>query len=111
MATKRFTALKDFKYGTRMLRAGDPVDMDGPNARLFTALGAIGAHKPAGLKGAGGLHEALTGESPTELTGLTAALNGPHPNQTSKRKTAPKKKGAVPAMSTKNTGRKAPKEK
>jgi hypothetical protein len=42
MATKQFTALKDFRYGTRMLRAGDPVDMDGSSARLFTALGAIG---------------------------------------------------------------------
>jgi hypothetical protein len=42
MAIKQFTVLKDMKYGTRMLRAGEPVDMDGPNARLYTALGAIG---------------------------------------------------------------------
>lgn len=41
MATKQFYATGDFKYGTRMLRAGDPVEMDAPTARLFTALGKI----------------------------------------------------------------------
>jgi hypothetical protein len=35
------------------------------------------AEEPTGLEGTGGLHEALTGETPTELTGLAAALNGP----------------------------------
>lgn len=41
MATKQLTALKDFKYGTRMMRAGDPVEMTAPDARLFLALGAV----------------------------------------------------------------------
>lgn len=41
MATKQFYAMGDFRYGTRMLRAGDPVEMDAPNARLFKALGKI----------------------------------------------------------------------
>jgi hypothetical protein len=31
------------------------------------------------LRGTGGLHEALTGETPTERTGLDRALNGPSP--------------------------------
>jgi hypothetical protein len=46
MATKQFYATGDFKYGTRMLRAGDPVQLDGPNARLFTALGKISRDRP-----------------------------------------------------------------
>lgn len=41
MATKQFTARRDFKYGTRMLRAGDTVEMAAPHARVFSALGAI----------------------------------------------------------------------
>jgi hypothetical protein len=42
MATKQFKVLKDMKYGTRMLRAGEHVEMDAPMARLYTALGAVG---------------------------------------------------------------------
>lgn len=51
MATKQFYATGDFRYGTRMLRAGDgPFPMDGPTARLFAALGKISATKPKGAK-------------------------------------------------------------
>jgi hypothetical protein len=51
MATKQFYATGDFKYGTRMLRAGDgPFPMDGPTARLFAALGKISAEKPKAAK-------------------------------------------------------------
>jgi hypothetical protein len=46
MATKQFYATGDFKYGTRMMRAGDPVEMDGPTSRLYTALGKISPAKP-----------------------------------------------------------------
>lgn len=47
MATKQFYATGDFKYGTRMLRAGDgPISMDGPTARLYTALKKISPTKP-----------------------------------------------------------------
>jgi hypothetical protein len=47
MATKQFYATGDFKYGTRMLRAGDgPFPMDGPTARLYGALGKISPSKP-----------------------------------------------------------------
>lgn len=48
MATKQFYATGAFKYGTRMMQAGDPVTMDAPTARLFTALGKISATKPKG---------------------------------------------------------------
>jgi hypothetical protein len=41
MATKQFYATGSFKYGTRMLSAGDPVQMDAPTARLYAALGKI----------------------------------------------------------------------
>jgi hypothetical protein len=45
MATRTMQVLKDMKYGTRMLRAGDTVDMKGPDVRLYTALGAVGPLK------------------------------------------------------------------
>jgi hypothetical protein len=50
MATKQFYATGSFKYNHRMLRAGDPVELDAPSARLFTALGKISADKPKGAK-------------------------------------------------------------
>lgn len=50
MATKQFYATGSFKYGTRMLRAGDPVELDAPNARLFAALGKISPDKPRAAK-------------------------------------------------------------
>jgi hypothetical protein len=46
MATKQYYATGSFKYGTRMMRAGDPVELDAPSARLFTALGKISPDKP-----------------------------------------------------------------
>lgn len=46
MATKRVYATGDFRYGTRMMRAGDPIDMAGPDVRLFNALGKISPNKP-----------------------------------------------------------------
>jgi hypothetical protein len=46
MATKQFYATGAFKYGTRMLTAGDPVEMDGPTSRLYTHLGKITDRKP-----------------------------------------------------------------
>ena len=45
MATKTLYAIKDFRYGTRMMRAGDPVDMDASHQRLYSALGAVTAEK------------------------------------------------------------------
>jgi hypothetical protein len=46
MATKQFYAIKPFKFANRMMTAGDPVQMDGPTARLYTALNAISPNKP-----------------------------------------------------------------
>ena len=42
MAIQKLKVLKDMRYGTRMLKAGDTVDMKGPDVRLYTALGAVG---------------------------------------------------------------------
>jgi hypothetical protein len=53
MATKTFYATRDMKhptYRTRMLRAGDELELDGPTARLFERLGAISPTKPKGAK-------------------------------------------------------------
>ena len=50
MAQQKLYATRDFKhprYSTRMLRAGDPVELDGPTARLYTALGAVTDKKPS----------------------------------------------------------------
>jgi len=51
MATKTFYATRDMKnptgYGTRMLKAGDPVDLTGPQARLYRAIGAVSPKPPA----------------------------------------------------------------
>jgi hypothetical protein len=97
MPTKTFYATRDLKnpsYGTRMLKAGDPVELDGPKSRLYLALGAVSPDKPKALKGSGGLHEALTGETPTAPTGLAAVLTAPKPaprkRTTKKRATAKK---------------------
>ena len=47
MATKQYYATGSFRYGTRMLSAGDPVELDAPNARLFLALNKITDRRPA----------------------------------------------------------------
>jgi hypothetical protein len=47
MATKQYYATGSFRYGTRMLSAGDPVELDAPSARLFTALNKITDQRPA----------------------------------------------------------------
>jgi hypothetical protein len=46
MATKQLYATKDFRYRTRMMRSGDPVEMTGPEQRLYRALGAVSYLKP-----------------------------------------------------------------
>ena len=46
MATKQFYATGGFRYQTRMIRAGEPVQMDGPTARLYKALDKISDQKP-----------------------------------------------------------------
>lgn len=46
MATKRFYATGAFRYGTRMMVAGDPVDLTAPQARLYRALNKISETRP-----------------------------------------------------------------
>jgi hypothetical protein len=57
MATKQYYATGSFRYGTRMLTAGDPVEMDAPTARLFTALNKITERRPANRKPAAPVEE------------------------------------------------------
>lgn len=82
MATKQFYATGAFKYNHRMLSAGDPVELDGPSARLFTALGKISPTKPA----SGGRIEAappIVGETPGES--LVRATKAPRKRAAAKR--------------------------
>ena len=49
MATKTFYATKGMRdptYRTRMLKAGDPVELDGPKGRFYSAIGAVSVTKP-----------------------------------------------------------------
>lgn len=46
MATKIFYATGSFRYGTRMLTAGQKVDLDATNARVFLALKKISPTAP-----------------------------------------------------------------
>ncbi len=46
MATKQFYATRDFKYKTRMLKAGEPVEIPGPEARLYVAMGHVTDEAP-----------------------------------------------------------------
>lgn len=41
MAKRNLIATKDQRYGTRMLRAGDPLTLDEPIARVYNAIGAV----------------------------------------------------------------------
>lgn len=82
MATKQVYAAKDFKYGTRMMRAGDAVEMTAPQLRLYRALGAVTDARPRS-----------PAKAPAE-TQEVAASEAPAPaprKRTAKRKTAAKK--------------------
>ena len=85
MAIKTFKVLKDMKhplYNNRMLRAGQPLELDAGTAALYQRLGVI------------------------SLRGAVPAMSTENADQAAPKPKAPvKKKGAVPAMSTKNTGR------
>jgi hypothetical protein len=53
MAMKTFYVTRDMKhplYRTRMLRAGDQLELDGPTARLYRALNAVSDEPPAKAK-------------------------------------------------------------
>lgn len=46
MADKEVYATGGFRYQTRELRAGDPIIMTGPLARLYRALGKVSFERP-----------------------------------------------------------------
>jgi hypothetical protein len=74
MATKTFYATRDLKnpsYGTRMLKAGDPVELDGPKARLYLALGAVTPKKPKASGGTVSAPKPVVGETPGEQVRAT----------------------------------------
>lgn len=41
MANRTMHVTKPLRYRTRMLQAGDQIELDGPKARLFQALGVV----------------------------------------------------------------------
>jgi hypothetical protein len=53
MATKTFYVTRDMKhplYRTRMLRAGEQLELDGPTASLYKRLKAVSETPPEGAK-------------------------------------------------------------
>jgi hypothetical protein len=58
MATKQYCATGSFRYGTRMLTAGETVELDAPSARLFKALNKITDLRPARARVAEPVEEA-----------------------------------------------------
>lgn len=85
MATKTLTVVRPGTYGTRMLKAGDPFDANGPEARLYTKLGWM-----------------------TEGAAKAAAAPAPKP-VTAAPKAAPKKPAARKAPAKRKATRKAKK--
>lgn len=80
MATKQLYATGTFKYQNRMMKAGDPVEMDAPTARLYTALDKVTdkaprrAVKPANLNEKTKAELArMAGLAPAEAKKLTKA--------------------------------------
>jgi hypothetical protein len=97
MATKRFYATRDMKnptnYGTRMLRAGDPVDLDGPKARLYLGLKAVTAQKPRSGNVIRTDLAALEANSPAPATVKTHGVpDTPKPAAAPRKRKAAKKK-------------------
>jgi hypothetical protein len=80
MATKMFYVTRDMKhplYRGRMLKAGEPLELDGPAARLYKQLNAITEQKPRRAKA----------EPATEEAPVVAA-------ETSRPKRSPRKRTA-----------------
>jgi hypothetical protein len=65
MATKTFYATGDFRYQTRMLRAGEQVELNARDAKLFTALGKISPTKPRGAAVPAMSTQTVAAERPT----------------------------------------------
>ena len=91
MATQRMTVLKDMRYGTRMLSAGDLVDMKGPDVRFYTAVGAVG---PLARGGTVTAPKPVVGERPGEslvTAERAAATKAASRKRTAKRRATAKK--------------------
>lgn len=85
MPDSNLIASKDMRYGTRMLRAGEPLTLNGPNTRLYRALGAVRDPTDAETK-------KFFGAPRGQVGGIVAAEQ---PKAPTKRKAAPKKKAAA----------------
>ena len=90
MATRTFYAPRDMKnptgYGTRMLKAGDPVELTGPQARLYRALGVISQTKPTKADLAAPQAEAAV------VPAITTETVAPKPKAPARKRTARRKK-------------------
>jgi hypothetical protein len=94
MATKTFYVTRDMKhplYRTRMLRAGDQLELDGPTARLYRALNAVSETSPPKAKVATAPEAPVA--PPPAPTIEPAAESKPAPKRAA-RKTATKRKTA-----------------
>lgn len=97
MVMKTFYATRDLKnpsYGTRMLKAGDPVELDGPKSRLYLALGAVSPTKPRTAKVAEATLQAglaAVEEKAAVQTGATAKPKAPPRKRTTKKRATAKK--------------------
>jgi hypothetical protein len=91
MATKMFYVTRDMKhplYRGRMLKAGEPLELDGPTARLYRQLKAITDQKPRRAKA-----EPVEEVEPATLASGLAAVQEKAAAQT-KTKRAPRKRTA-----------------
>lgn len=90
MVTRTFYATRDMKnptgYGTRMLKAGDPVDLNGPQAKLFRALGAVSPKKPTRTELAAPRIEAAV------VPAITTETVPPKPKAPARKRTTRRKK-------------------
>jgi hypothetical protein len=46
MAAKTYEVVSPRRYGTRMLQAGDTIELTQPRARIYSALGYVKPHNP-----------------------------------------------------------------
>lgn len=92
MPDSNLIAAKDMRYGTRMLKAGEPLTLNGPNTRLYRALKAVRDPTDAEAKKFfGAAKQPAVAATPPVKAPPPAATSAPKP----KRKAAPKKRAAA----------------
>lgn len=84
MAAKNYEVVVPGRYGTRMLQAGDVVELTQPRGRVYTALGRVKPHKPK--------KAAKEPVIPTVEEVLSAEVVKETPKKAAPRKKAPVKK-------------------